>query len=101
MPQKNSKRPLHPVDSVVWRHVDELKANNYNPNVVAPPELELIKISLIEDGWTAPIVVDDTDEIVDGFHRWICTKTDPRVYARTAGRVPTVVIKPKDRKSVV
>jgi ParB-like chromosome segregation protein Spo0J len=93
---------LQPVDSVVWRHIDELTANNYNPNFVAPPELELIKVSLIEDGWTAPIVVAGPPwEIVDGFHRWLCVKKDRRVYALTAGLVPTVEIKPKNRASMM
>jgi hypothetical protein len=99
MAQKNSKRPSQPVDLIVWRHVDDLKANNYNPNVVAPPELELIKVSILEDGWTAAIVITDDFEIVDGYHRWLCTKTDLRVYARTAGQVPTVTIRPRDAAS--
>jgi hypothetical protein len=97
--RRNSKPPPQPVDNVLWRHVDSLTANNYNPNVVAPPELELIKISLLEDGWTAPIVIDDDGEIIDGYHRWIATKTDPRVYRLTAGLVPTVLLKPKDAAS--
>jgi ParB/Sulfiredoxin domain len=99
MAQKAFKRPLQPVDAIVWRHVDTLKANNYNPNVVAPPERELIAISIIEDGWTAPIVVDDDDEIVDGYHRWVITKTDLRVFSLTRGYVPTVLITPRDAAS--
>lgn len=99
MARKPLEKRSHPVDSVVWRHVDSLKANNYNPNVVAPPELELIKVSLIEDGWTAPIVITDDGEIVDGYHRWLCTKSDLRVYSLTRGLVPTVEIRPRDAAS--
>jgi len=99
MAQKNSKRPLQPVDLIVWRHVDDLKANNYNPNVVAPPELELIKVSILEDGWTAAIVITDDFEIVDGFHRWLCARTDTRIFAITGGLVPTVTIRPRDAAS--
>jgi hypothetical protein len=99
MAPKNSKRPSQPVDLIVWRHVDELKANNYNPNVVAPPELELIKVSLLEDGWTSAIVITNDFEIVDGYHRWTCARTDPRIYAITGGLVPTVCIRPKDAAS--
>jgi ParB-like chromosome segregation protein Spo0J len=80
--------------------VDELKANNYNPNRVAPPELELLKISIIEDGWTQPIVLAaGEDEIVDGYHRYLCCKTDIRVYRKTSGMVPTVEIVSKDEAS--
>ena len=78
-----------PVDNVVWVHRDELKANSYNPNHVAPPEKRLLKISILEDGWTMPIVVRSDMEIVDGFHRWL-TSADKAVYALTDGFVPIV-----------
>lgn len=95
----NGKRPSQPIDAVTWQHVDELKANNYNPNRVAPPELELLKISIIEDGWTQPIVVASDGEIIDGYHRYLAAKTDIRVFRLTKGYVPTVVIAPKDLSS--
>src|SRR5262245_1245641 len=91
--------PQQPVDSVTWLHVDELRANNYNPNQVAPPELELLAISILEDGWTQPIVRTDDNEIVDGYHRYLITKRDLRVYRKTGGYVPTVIIVPKDQPS--
>lgn len=88
----------HPIDAVEWQHRDRLTANNYNPNHVAPPEMELIIVSLLEDGWTAPIVVTPEGEIVDGFHRWTASK-DLRVYKRDHGLVPTVTLEPKDKAS--
>lgn len=87
-----------PIDKVVWRHRDELNPNDYNPNRVAPPELELIKVSIIEDGWTSPIVITENCEIVDGFHRWTASG-DVRVYKLTDGMVPTVKIARKDAAS--
>ena len=63
-----------PIDKVQWIHRDKLKPNNYNPNMVAPPELRLLKISILEDGWTQPIVVNSDMTIVDGFHRWTLSK---------------------------
>lgn len=88
-------RKKQPLDNIVWRHRSELKPNNYNPNKVAPPELKLLKISILEDGWTQPIVVNPDLEIVDGYHRWTVSG-DQDVYALTAGKVPTVMIEPKN-----
>ena len=46
-----------PVGKVQWVDRNTLNANDYNPNFVAPPELQLLKTSIIEDGWTQPIVI--------------------------------------------
>lgn len=80
-----------PVSRVRWEPRGKLKANSYNPNAVAPPELELLKTSILEDGWTQPIVVLPDLTIVDGFHRWTVS-ADPRIRALTGGMVPVVVI---------
>jgi ParB-like chromosome segregation protein Spo0J len=84
-----------PLNEIVWRKRDELKANHYNPNKVAPPELKLLKISIMEDGWTQPIVINPDLTIVDGFHRWTVSG-HKEIYDITDGLVPTVMIKPKD-----
>ena len=49
-------------------------ANSYNPNVVAPPEMKLLELSIWEDGYTMPCVCyydaeKDLYELVDGYHR--------------------------------
>jgi ParB-like chromosome segregation protein Spo0J len=80
-----------PVSRVQWVARGKLKANHYNPNSVAPPELELLKRSIIEDGWTCPIVVLADMTIVDGFHRWTVS-ADPKIRAMTGGKVPVVVV---------
>ena len=51
--------PFHdnPVECVQWVKADEVIANDYNPNSVAPPEMELLHTSIQEDGYTQPIVV--------------------------------------------
>jgi ParB-like chromosome segregation protein Spo0J len=67
----------HPVSFVQWVPAEEVYANDYNPNKVAPPEMKLLKISIQEDGFTQPIVVWKTNEgyeVVDGFHRHIVGK---------------------------
>lgn len=80
-----------PINNVEWKNRDDLHANNYNPNHVAPPELRLLKISIMEDGWTQPIVIRPDGEIVDGFHRWLVSD-DPEVRELTGGNVPVVVL---------
>ena len=67
MPKGKEKQPIN---AFKWVLRDELTANNYNPNRVAPIELELLKTSIKLCGWTQPIVVRKNHEIVDGFHRW-------------------------------
>ena len=63
----------HPVSFVQWVPVEQIHANDYNPNQVAPPEMALLELSIIEDGYTQPIVTWEVEpgnyEVVDGFHR--------------------------------
>jgi hypothetical protein len=84
-------RESEPVSRIVWRERSELTANDYNPNRVAPPELELLILSILEDGWTQPIVILPDGAIVDGFHRWMVS-VDPRLVERYGGWVPTATI---------
>ncbi|MFP4895799.1 ParB N-terminal domain-containing protein [Paraburkholderia sp. EG304] len=87
-----------PVSRVQWIHRDRITANTYNPNRVAPPELELLILSILEDGFTQPLVVRASAEgepgefvVVDGFHRWHVSD-EPRLVARYGGFVPVVLI---------
>jgi hypothetical protein len=86
-----------PLSNLRWVKRTRLHANGWNPNVQAPPEHTLLKVSLLENGWTQPIVAyeDGSDdqgplyEIVDGYHRWLLSD-DPQVAALTGGLVPMV-----------
>ncbi|WP_208457783.1 ParB N-terminal domain-containing protein [Burkholderia sp. BCC0405] len=83
-----------PVSRIAWVHRDRIRANDYNPNRVAPPELELLILSILEDGFTQPLVVrqdGDAFELVDGFHRWQVSD-DPRLVARYGGYVPIALL---------
>lgn len=67
----------HPVSKVQWVDAEKVFANDYNPNKVAPPEMKLLEVSIMENGFTQPIVVwkvEDGYEVVDGFHRHIVGK---------------------------
>jgi ParB-like chromosome segregation protein Spo0J len=66
-----------------------LRANSYNPNRVPPPELALLRLSILQDGWTQPIVARTDGEIVDGFHRWTVA-SNAQVFALTGGLIPVV-----------
>lgn len=76
-----------PIYKIVWVHRDDLQANNYNPNSVAKIELELLKQSIIEDGWTTALVCRPDNTIVDGFHRYTVSG-DPKIYELTDGLLP-------------
>ena len=63
------------MSKIYWIPVNLIEANDYNPNSVAPPEMELLRLSVSEDGYTQPVVVwlreDHRFEVVDGFHRFL------------------------------
>ncbi len=88
------KSPIYNVKAVP---VEKLRANSYNPNSVAPPEMKLLEKSIKEDGFTMPIVCyylpdEDIYEIVDGFHRYLILKYRKYIYEREEGLAPVVVI---------
>jgi len=84
-----------PVDCIEWVHTDGITANDYNPNSVAPPEMELLKLSILEDGYTQPIVSwskDGVREVVDGFHRNRVGRECMEVRQRIRGYLPLTTI---------
>ena len=88
------KSPVYGVKAVP---VEKIQANDYNPNVVAPPEMKLLELSIWEDGFTMPCVCyydreKDNYILVDGYHRYQVLKTSKRIYQRENGLLPVVVI---------
>jgi ParB-like chromosome segregation protein Spo0J len=84
-----------PVDCVQWIHTENIKANDYNPNSVAPPEMELLRLSILEDGYTQPVVAWKRElhhEVVDGFHRNRVGRECMEVRSRVRGYLPLAVI---------
>jgi ParB-like chromosome segregation protein Spo0J len=83
-----------PVDLVQWVEIDRVAANDYNPNKVAPPEMQLLELSISEDGYTQPIVgwnTGKTFEVIDGFHRNRVARESETVGAKLQGYLPLVV----------
>jgi ParB-like chromosome segregation protein Spo0J len=76
-----------------------VQANEYNPNKVAKPELDLLADSIEADGVTMPLVVyhdkgADRYIVVDGFHRYLLLRDRYK-----CPEVPvTVIDKPIDER---
>ena len=101
---------IEPINNIIWVHRDELCPNLYNPNSVAPPEMRLIKTSIMQDGWLFPILTFPKDfhidgltnnaslskyTIIDGFHRYTISG-DKEVSKLTGGMVPIVAFLPSN-----
>lgn len=87
-----------PVDFVRWVKNSSVGANDYNPNTVAPPEMELLRLSINNDGYTQPIVTFSNSElhdfeVIDGFHRHRVGKEFDDIRERVHGYLPVVEIK--------
>lgn len=88
---------LSPVYNVKKIPIEKVTANDYNPNSVAPPEMQLLETSIWEDGYTQPVVVvydSDNDRyvVVDGFHRYCVLRDSKRINDREKGMLPVVVL---------
>ncbi|EAO2075564.1 IbrB-like domain-containing protein [Salmonella enterica] len=89
-----------PVDFVLWVKADEVVANDYNPNVMAPGEKKLLKQSLEKDGFTQPVVVSEEKEhylVVDGFHRQLLGR-EADTGKRLKGWLPVACINPERKE---
>lgn len=87
-----------PVDFVRWVKNTEVVSNDYNPNKVAPPEMKLLELSIMNDGYTQPIVTwsneeKEKTEVIDGFHRNRVGKESKVVNQRVHGYLPIVDIR--------
>lgn len=98
MMHENSPMKSEPVDCVLWVKNETVYANDYNPNSVAPPEMELLRLSISNDGYTQPIVsmlseTGEGREVIDGFHRNRVGKECEEIQARVKGYLPVVTIR--------
>ena len=86
-----------PVYNVKPIPIEKIRANAYNPNHVAPPEMKLLYQSIKEDGYTQPCVCyyseeEDVYELVDGFHRYKTMLDHKDIYEREGGMLPVVIL---------
>lgn len=87
----------NPVSCVQYIPLSKIKANTYNPNSVANPEMKLLHTSISHDGYTQPTVAfydreKDEYTIVDGFHRYSVCMRFGDINALNRGYLPIVVI---------
>ena len=90
------KKLSSPLSTLQWVDRDMVKPNDYNPNKVSKQNLELLKQSILTNGWTLPIVVRPDFTIIDGFHRWTVTGEEP-LKSMLEGKVPVVIVEHKDK----
>ncbi len=85
-----------PLSTLQWVNRGVIKPNDYNPNKVSKQNLELLKQSILTNGWTLPIVVRPDFTIIDGFHRWTIAGEEP-LKSMLEGKVPIVIVEHKDK----
>lgn len=90
---ENIKAPL---STLRWVEREKVTPNDYNPNKVSKQNLELLKQSILTNGWTLPIVVRPDYTIIDGFHRWTVAGQEP-LKSMLGNMVPVVIVEHKDR----
>ena len=95
---EHSPFKAEPVDFVKWVKNDSVVANDYNPNKVAPTEMKLLELSIMNDGYTQPIVSwsneeKNATEVIDGFHRNRVGRESKAVNQRVQGYLPIVDIR--------
>ena len=90
------RKMLRPLGTLQWVGRGRVKPNDYNPNKVSKQNLELLKQSILSNGWTLPIVVRPDFTIIDGFHRWTIAGEEP-LLSMLDGKVPVVIVDHKDK----
>lgn len=92
---KHSPFAGEPVDCVLWVKSSEVVPNDYNPNVMAPPEKKLLRHSLETNGYTQPIVVSRHLKgytVIDGFHRYSLGKSTPSLRDKLKHYLPVALV---------
>lgn len=90
------KKISSPLSTLRWVDRGMVKPNDYNPNKVSKQNLELLKQSILTNGWTLPIVARPDFTIIDGFHRWTVAGEEP-LKSMLEGKVPVVIVEHKDK----
>lgn len=82
VPAKRKQQILIPCMNTLLVARDLVRPNPYNPNRVSDDKMELLRRSILNNGFAFPIVVVWDDEandgfmIADGYHRWLISGPD-------------------------
>jgi len=90
-----------PINNVEWIDSSKLDANNYNPNVCMNQELKLLEFSILKNGWIQPIIINGSNIIIDGFHRWKVSQSSAQLKAKYNGKIPVVVLPISDADAML
>lgn len=79
---------------------DDLDIPGYDSEIlkqmVSKQNLELLKQSILTNGWTLPIVVRPDYTIIDGYHRWTVAGQEPLI-TMLGGMVPVVIVEHSEK----
>jgi ParB-like chromosome segregation protein Spo0J len=81
---------MQPIDNIQWINADKIKANNYNPNHVFKQEMQLLALSIQQDGWLQPLLINKDYTLIDGYHRLTLLKTNPQISQKTNNKAPCI-----------
>lgn len=90
-----------PLMRIEWKPAELLSANGWNPNYVMDDELRLLETSILRNGWVQPILVNPTDLIIDGFHRWRLSQDSRLLRAKYDGWVPCATLHLSDAEAMM
>jgi hypothetical protein len=65
------KAPAWPISELEWIAHDQIVPNPRNPRVHSPDQVDQIAASILEFGWTMPILIDESRMIRAGHGRWL------------------------------
>lgn len=85
-----------PLKNLQFIDRDLVKPNDYNPNKVLRKNLDLLKESILSNGFCFPIVIRPDYTIIDGFHRWMVSGEEP-LKTMLGGKIPVVIVAHENR----
>ncbi|MBJ9134602.1 immunoglobulin-binding protein [Citrobacter farmeri] len=89
-----------PIGCVQWVPTECVTANDYNPEAISLVEQKILELSLVQDGFTQPVVVtvgrteDLHYHVMDGFQHYFISQK-PILRKRLRGHIPVTIIRPR------